>query len=47
MTIGVEEEHFLVEPHARMAEPAGARVARLAGTTLGDLACGEFTQIPG
>ena len=43
-TIGVEEEYFLVDPHTRMPEPAGARVARLAGTTLGDLVCGEFTQ---
>ncbi|HEV7360618.1 MAG TPA: glutamate-cysteine ligase family protein, partial [Mycobacterium sp.] len=43
-TIGVEEEYFLVDPHTRMPQPAGARVARRAGTTLGDLVCGEFTQ---
>jgi glutamate---cysteine ligase / carboxylate-amine ligase len=42
--IGVEEEYFLVNPHTRMPEPAGARVARLAGATLGDLVCSEFTQ---
>ena len=42
--IGVEEEYFLVDSQTRMPEPAGARVARLASATLGDLVCGEFTQ---
>ena len=42
--MGVEEEYFLVDPHTRTPEPAGARVARLASETLGDLVCGEFTQ---
>ena len=42
--MGVEEEYFLVDPHTRTPEPAGARVARLASETLGDSVCGEFTQ---
>jgi glutamate---cysteine ligase / carboxylate-amine ligase len=42
--MGVEEEYFLVDPQTRTPEPAGARVARLASETLGDLVCGEFTQ---
>ena len=42
--IGVEEEYFLVDSQTRMPEPAGARVARLASETLGDLVSGEFTQ---
>jgi carboxylate-amine ligase len=42
--MGVEEEYFLVDPQTLTPQPAGARVARAASETLGDLIGGEFTQ---
>jgi glutamate---cysteine ligase / carboxylate-amine ligase len=42
-TLGVEEEHFLIDPASRTPQPAAARVVARAQPHLGDLISGEFT----
>ncbi|MFF4926934.1 YbdK family carboxylate-amine ligase [Kitasatospora xanthocidica] len=44
-TVGVEEEHFLVDPVSRAVVPAGPRLAARAAGVLGDLVSGEFTDL--
>jgi carboxylate-amine ligase len=46
-TIGVEEEHFLIDPVTRTPQPAAASVVARAAPHLGDLIDGEFfrTQV--
>ena len=43
-TIGVEEEHFLVDPVSRTPQPAAAAVVARAAPDLADLISGEFTR---
>lgn len=43
-TIGVEEEHFLVDPESRLPGEAGAAVVARAAKTMGDSVCGEFSR---
>jgi carboxylate-amine ligase len=44
MTVGIEEEYFLVHPVTRAPEPAGARVVAQAASNLGDSISCEFAQ---
>jgi carboxylate-amine ligase len=44
VTIGVEEEFFLVRTDSRAVEPAGGRVVARARETVGDLVAGEFHE---
>ncbi|WP_217189365.1 carboxylate-amine ligase [Streptomyces buecherae] len=44
LTVGVEEEYFLVHPETRAVEPAGPRVLARAAAELGDAVSGEFTE---
>jgi carboxylate-amine ligase len=43
-TIGVEEEHFLIDPDSRTPQPAAAGVVSRAAPDLGELISGEFTR---
>jgi carboxylate-amine ligase len=43
-TIGVEEEHFLVDPVSRLPSPAADKVLNRVAGELGDLISGEFTE---
>jgi carboxylate-amine ligase len=43
-TIGVEEEHLLIDPGSRTPQPAAAGVIARAAPKLADLISGEFTQ---
>ncbi|MEW2071357.1 YbdK family carboxylate-amine ligase [Streptomyces sp. NPDC007346] len=45
VTMGVEEEHFLVRADTRAVVPAGPRVADRATGELGDLVCREFADL--
>ncbi|MFE4480476.1 MULTISPECIES: YbdK family carboxylate-amine ligase [Streptomycetaceae] len=44
-TVGLEEEHFVVDPVSRAVVPAGPRLAARAAGVLGDLVSGEFTDL--
>jgi carboxylate-amine ligase len=43
-TLGVEEEHFLIDPATRIPQPAAASVVARATPQLGDAISGEFFQ---
>ncbi|MCT7661835.1 carboxylate-amine ligase [Mycobacterium deserti] len=43
-TIGVEEEHFLLDPESRLPHPAADKVVTRAAVQLGDQVSGEFTE---
>ncbi|KMO93423.1 carboxylate-amine ligase [Streptomyces roseus] len=42
VTVGVEEEFFLIDPHTRLVVPAGPAVAERAAERVGDLVAKEF-----
>ncbi|MFJ3174857.1 YbdK family carboxylate-amine ligase [Streptomyces roseus] len=42
VTVGVEEEFFLIDPHTRLVVPAGPAVAERAAGRVGDLVAKEF-----
>jgi carboxylate-amine ligase len=43
-TIGVEEEHFVVDPKTRLPTGGGPAVVQRAAKTIGDSVCGEFSR---
>ncbi|MEU5088944.1 YbdK family carboxylate-amine ligase [Streptomyces sp. NPDC021356] len=43
-TVGVEEEHFLIDPVTRLTVPGGPGVAARAAEAVGDLAAEEFAE---